>query len=54
MSKFADAVGPEDISGRIIGFHGDRTKYGLPSALLLSKINAWAWAKKVKVVNAPV
>jgi hypothetical protein len=54
VSKFADAEGLEDILGRIIGFHGDLSKYGPPSALLLPKINVWAWAKMAKVVNDPL
>jgi hypothetical protein len=51
VSKFADAKGPDELSGCVIGFHGDRSKYGPPSALLLPKINTWGWLKKAKIVD---
>jgi hypothetical protein len=43
--KFADADGPEELSGKIFGFYGERTKY---------EKNAWEWNKKAKFVTGAI
>ena len=35
VSKFADAEGPPELSGRVIGFHGERTRFGPPQPVVL-------------------
>jgi hypothetical protein len=46
IAKFADADGPEELSRKIFGFYGERTKYGPPAPLMLPEKNAWEWNKK--------
>jgi hypothetical protein len=54
IAKFADADGPEELSGKIFGFYGERTKYGPPAPLILPDKNAWEWNKKAKFVPGAI
>jgi hypothetical protein len=54
IAKFADAEGPEELSGKIFGFYGERTKYGPPAPLMLPEKNAWEWNKKAKFVPGAI
>lgn len=54
LARFANADGPDELTGHIIGFHGDRTQRGPPMLVVLLAQKAWQWTKKVKVVNDAV
>lgn len=54
IAKFADADGPDQLSGKIFGFYGERTKYGPPAPLMLPERNAWEWNKKAKFVPGAI
>jgi hypothetical protein len=54
IGKFIDTDGPAELQGKIIGFHGDRSKYAAPVPFVLPPDNTWKWNDKVKIKKDPV
>lgn len=54
IGKYIDAEGPMELTGKVIGFLGERTKHGAPVPFVLPRDNAWKWNEKVKLKRDPV